>query len=101
MPQLKDNKSILYYAIDAYQNSFEMLKFLNINLNIKEDYNNVTPLQKAIASGKIDIAKLLIDNGADVHIKGGYNKESLLHSAVSFSKIGLVKFLLENGVDVN
>ena len=56
------------------------------------------PLRETATAGHLDIAKLLIEKGADVNVESGY---SPLHNAVREDHPELVKFLLSHGADVN
>lgn len=70
----------------------------SINLNCVDE-NELSPLQHACHFGDIDLAKFLLDNGADVNFanrKDGYTP--LMFAAIS-SKAEVVKLLLERGVD--
>ncbi|XP_015790666.1 rabankyrin-5-like [Tetranychus urticae] len=69
------------------------------NLNIK-DSNDETPLSIAIRLKLLDIAQLLIDEGANVNIKDstGY---TLLHKAIINEDSRGALFLLNHGADIN
>ena len=64
------------------------------------DENGLSPLLMAAHKGHYEIAKLLIERGADVN----YNKHNHRYSALMFAAIGghkrLVNLLLESGADV-
>lgn len=60
-----------------------------------------TPLQLAIKHSHNDIARLLIQQGADVEIKRAKTGQNLLHKACRQSNLDLVKLLLEHGFDIN
>ncbi|MDR6242044.1 ankyrin repeat protein [Aureibacter tunicatorum] len=79
-----------------------------IDLNQRNE-KGLTPLICAVEHDCIDIAKLFIENGADVNYIG-YNQWSLLHHAVDIwyeevkngddkGDISIIKLLVENGVD--
>lgn len=61
---------------------------------------SITALQAASASGRVDIAKLLLDNGAEANIPGGLYGNALL-TAVAFDHEEVAKLLLERGADIN
>jgi ankyrin repeat protein len=53
-----------------------------------------------------EIAKLLIEKGADVNVKtslviDGPSKETPLHRAVAWGHVKIVSLLIRNGADVN
>lgn len=51
-------------------------------------------------SANINVLKLFIDNGADIHAKDSLNN-SLLHLACKHDNIVIVQYLVEKGLDVN
>lgn len=65
------------------------------------DKDELTPLQLACHKGDYKLAKILIDNKADVN----YTKRKDRYTALMFAAIGgkcdIVKLLLEQGADVN
>jgi len=65
-----------------------------------KDYEGWTPLHSAILRGHTEIAKLLIEKGADVNAKdkGG---DTPLHLAPYMGDTEIAKFLIDNGADVN
>lgn len=65
------------------------------------DESGATALHMAVTGGLEELARLLIDYGADVNRKTGYHKLTPLHQAASGGYINLVKLLLEKGADVN
>ena len=56
-------------------------------------------LQVAVQSQNIDLAKLLIDAGADVNVT--MDAVSVLHLALRLGSRKLVKLLIDAGADVN
>ena len=70
-------------------------------VNAKFGWNQTTPLQAAICARRPDNAKLLIENGADLHHrdKGG----SLLRFAIDYGEYETARAILDNGgeSDVN
>lgn len=68
------------------------------DLNLKEPFNGSTPLITAATFGKIDIAKALIDAGADLSIT---NKDgsTALHSAAFFCRVEIVQMLIDANAD--
>lgn len=63
------------------------------NLNLKEPYGGSTPLINAATFGKIEIAQLLIDAGADLNIQNNDGSTALI-SAAFFCRPEIVKMLL-------
>lgn len=70
------------------------------NLNEMESSGGSSPLITAATFGKTEVARVLIDAGADVNFK---NKEgsTALHAAAFFCNTGIVEILLDNGADIN
>lgn len=64
------------------------------------DNNHETPLIYSCKSNKEDVAKLLIDNKANINIYDDFNDSPLMWSAYK-GNLSLVKYLVENGADVN
>lgn len=72
----------------------------NADPNKVADNIHQSPLSQAVACGFINVAKILLDSGADVNWKDKDNMTPL-HKAVLAEKYPLVKLLLENGADVH
>ncbi len=60
----------------------------------------MTPLHEAAAMGHLEVARLLLERGADVNAK---NKHGFtpLHFAAGIGHTDVAKLLLEHGADVN
>ena len=63
--------------------------------------HNFSPLMVCSQLGFAVIAKLLVENGAEVNFKGGKLGISPLHLAAKYAKTEVVQFLLECGADLN
>jgi hypothetical protein len=76
-----------------------LLSIRNINVNMKDDRFGATPLHSAVMNGHIEIARLLLQNGADVNAKDndGYTP---LHWAAFQGHIDILHLLVENGADL-
>lgn len=68
------------------------------DLDKADPYGRSSPLINAAAFGKTDIAKLLIDAGADINFTNG-DGSTALHSAAFFCRPAIVELLLEEGAD--
>lgn len=110
---LQDNPGLVNsYSVDGFTplglasffNQADIVELLlekgaDPNIATANDFK-VAPLHSACATSDIEIARLLIANGADV------NKKQMagvtpLHSAAHNGQTELVKLLLQNGADVN
>ncbi|RHZ59002.1 hypothetical protein CDV55_105232 [Aspergillus turcosus] len=61
---------------------------------------SITPLNCAVGLGKLDLIKVLIDRGANIHAGEGGGPRPLLQSALS-GDLGCMQFLIEKGADVH
>ncbi|MFH1643757.1 MAG: ankyrin repeat domain-containing protein [bacterium] len=77
-----------------------LLKSRWIDVNNTEDDNNYTPLHKAAFGGNIDVVKLLIDSGANIHAET-YDGKTPLWEAVLNNNYEIANYLIEKGADVN
>ena len=68
------------------------------DINQPDPYGGSSPLISAATFGKTEIAKLLIDAGADLNVKNN-DGSTALHSAAFFCRPEIVKMLIENGAD--
>ncbi|SDS32846.1 Ankyrin repeat-containing protein [Mucilaginibacter mallensis] len=76
-----------------------VLKGANVNQPSNNGFN-VFPIHSAAAGNYTDIAKLLIENGANVNVRQQAGSTPL-HSAAQNGNLNLLILLLENGADVN
>ena len=66
-----------------------------------QDCDGETPFIKACMNGHLEVAKLLITNGADMNVKNEFSFLTPLHNASQDGNFELSKFLLENGVIID
>jgi ankyrin repeat protein len=76
-----------------------LLSIRNINVNLKDDETGATPLRYAAANGHVEIARLLLQNGAEVNARSipGYTP---LHWAAYKGHVDIIHLLVENGADL-
>lgn len=68
------------------------------NINEKDPFGGSSPLISASLFGKTEIAKLLIEAGADLNIQNN-DGSTALHTAAFFCRPEIVKMLLEKKAD--
>ena len=76
-----------------------LLSIRNINVNVKDDVYGATPLHYAAENGHVEIARLLLQNGADVNAKNNYGSTPL-HWAAEQDNVDILHLLVENGADL-
>ncbi|KAG9849172.1 Pfs, NACHT and ankyrin domain protein, partial [Aureobasidium melanogenum] len=62
-------------------------------------YRYGTPLQAASTMGHLDIVRILVETGADIHIESGFDGYPL-HAALSGGHTEVSLFLIESGADI-
>jgi ankyrin repeat protein len=91
-------------GLACYFRQFEVARYLVLkgaDVNLPSDNGfNVFPLHSAAAGNYTDIARMLIENGAQVNIKQQAGVTPL-HSAAQNGNLELLILLLEHGADVN
>jgi len=100
-------RTAIYYAVDHYRTeTVDMLIEHGASLHERYDDNNITLLHKAVRSGLLEIASLLIRKGHEINPKNKYGLTPL-HSAVWLpghgrgTELQIVKLLLDSGAEVN
>jgi hypothetical protein len=76
-----------------------LLSIRNINVNVKDDEYGRTPLHWAALNGHVEIAGLLLQNGAEVNARSKYGTTPL-HLAAFQGHFDILHLLVENGVDL-
>jgi ankyrin repeat protein len=93
----------LFAAIE--KNDVQKVKYLvaiGADVNAKDPYASMSPLMMAAYNGFTDIAKLLLEKGAQINAKGGVDMDMTpLIYAASQVRVDMVKLLLEKGANVN
>ena len=68
--------------------------------NSKDVLHGTTPLQAASGAGRLDIAELLLQHGADINLISGDVRQSALEAAAIRGQVHIVKWLLQNGAQL-
>lgn len=68
------------------------------DINEKDPYGGSSPLISASLFGKTEIAKILIDAGAEINVKNN-DGSTALHTAAFFCRPEIVDMLLKKGAD--
>lgn len=94
----------LYLAV-LLNNKAVVLRLLkdwvDINAVIAVNGFYFTALEVASINGHEEMARLLLENGADVNTEGGFDQTSALRAASEKGHHEVVRLLLENGANVN
>ena len=87
-------------ALRREQDVVRILLEHGANANQK-GWNDLTPLFRAVTSGKVEIIKMLLEHGADINARAKPNVigETPLMWAASGGKSEIVQFLMRNGAD--
>lgn len=94
------HKEILWATNEGKADLVESILMRDITTKDSRDEDGYTPLHRAAYSNNVEIARILIQYGADVNAR----TEMLwtpLHSAVKWSNAEVAAFLLQHGADVN
>lgn len=81
-------------------NYIKLFENQNINLDVREKYRKQTALIAAAERGRVDVARLLLNAGADVNATDKYGSTALV-SASSAGHADIVKLLIAAGANVN
>jgi ankyrin repeat protein len=94
------NGTLLHQAV--FENNFEAVNYLlNAGASTNALYDNTfTPLILAIDNKCWNIAKLLIEKGADIHLKDGYHNSPLSKAILRYNgDSSVIEILISRGAD--
>ncbi len=66
-----------------------------------EDNYNYTPLHLAVREGSVEIARMLIDAGADLDVQDTWGSKTPLHEAAHNGRVKIAHMLIDAGANVN
>lgn len=91
--------NLLYYAVASNIVQEEtIMKLIKLGANVNNKTNDgSTNLESAISAGNLEIVKILLNKGANIH----QGREYPLTAAAKEGYQDIVKFLLDNGANVN
>ncbi|GAB5408240.1 MAG: hypothetical protein BalsKO_06050 [Balneolaceae bacterium] len=93
-PEIEINSAIIMDNLEVVKQHIDA----GTDLNKKDPMSGSSPLITAATFGKTDIAKVLIDAGADLSVKNN-DGSTALHSAAFFCRIEIVQMLIDAEVD--
>ena len=93
-PEIDIHTAVLFNNLEAVRQHIEA----GTDINLKESFSGSTPLVSAATFGNTEIAKVLIDAGADLTISNN-DGTTPLHSAAFFCRVEIVQMLLEAHAD--
>ncbi|GMT49081.1 MAG: hypothetical protein IEMM0008_0620 [bacterium] len=90
----------LYDAIKAGDKK-SVIRFLKKRVNVNAKRKGKTPLMIATRYGKLDIAKILIEKGANINAKDKSTGQTALHIAIYNKHPSISLLLIDHGAFVN
>ena len=87
---------LLEHKADVNAQSFEIRE----GHGYKKEEGKRTPLHWAAAKGRMEVAGILCDAGANIEARTAHDRSAVLEAAMA-NNISLVTFLLDKGADVN
>jgi serine/threonine protein kinase len=101
LKKYENKKDILFHCVknNDYMSLVSLLTnhFVDINLNIIDEHD-MSPLAYACKNGNINIAKYIVDKGADINFFG---RERPFYYAIDYAHLNIVQWLIELRVDPN
>ncbi len=93
-PEMDIHTAVLYDNLEVVRQHIEA----GTDINMKEPFGGSTPLITAVTFGKKEIAKTLIDAGADLTITNN-DGSTPLHAAAFFCRVEIVQMLIDAHAD--
>ena len=95
-----DRVTPLYLAVFLDFSGLAKHLIITHALDVNAEIDRFSPLHEASCNGRVDSARVLLDNGAHVNTKG-YNDWTPLHYASNYGHPKLAQLLLEQGANSN
>lgn len=97
--------AIVAYARNGYKNGVRCMLAAGVKVDVRgAETHSWTALGEAVSAHRLDIAKLLLDHGADIHNTNYWEDPALAASTYETSPQGdmsLFELLLDYGADIN
>jgi len=94
VPEIDIQSAVLFNNLEAVRQHIKA----GTDINVKEAFSGSTPLVTAATFGKTEIAKMLIDAGADLTIPNN-DGTTPLHAAAFFCRVEIVQMLIDANAD--
>lgn len=97
-----DEKLDVFKSVE--EEDLENLRFYftdGADVDMRNDFTNLTLLHKAVVDGKYESVKLLLEYDADLSLRGGPSGYTALHFAAYRPNAKIAALLIEHGADVN
>ncbi|MCW8801903.1 MAG: ankyrin repeat domain-containing protein [Candidatus Bathyarchaeota archaeon] len=93
-PEIDIHTAVLFNKLEVVRQHIEA----GTDINVKESMSGSTPLVSAATFGRTEIAKILIDAGADLTISNN-DGTAPLHAAAFFCRVEIVQMLIDANAD--
>ena len=96
-PQLKNcmGRNLLHAAAEGGNSSImRSILSYDIDINSKDDESSATPLIIAVMHNHVEVAKYLLQKGADISLTTESNKRKALHIASQYGSVEAIEMLL-------
>jgi hypothetical protein len=89
----KDEYALVSASVNGH---IDIVEYLIDEMGYDVDYQKGVPLRFAIANGRMEVVKSLLDRGADIH----FHNENPLSTAISHSYWDIANYLIKRGADI-
>jgi ankyrin repeat protein len=95
----KDEYNLYKSVYMGRTNKVKKLIDSGVNVNVHSPNSHRTPLHLAASKGKMEMVKILVENGANLEATNS-NDKTPLYSAIENSKIDIIKYLKSKGAKI-